>query len=445
MATLTRPGLWLNLFHDRAAEPKSAPGRSKVNPSSKAIPLTSHQYRLLAVLALINFVNFADRQVIVPLLPLLRQQLGLSDAQLGSLQTWLLLVLAVASVPAGYCADRFSEKWMIAGGVAFFSLATVASGFAPSFAGLLIARALVGLGEASYAPPAQAMISDAFPQQSRAWVQAIFAAGMLLGGASGLAFGGLMGAWHGWQTAFFAIGIFGLLPGLAVLKLQEPPRRPRSEVVPLKALLSVPAYLTMIAGGTLVTFSSVSLVSWSIDFAVNYKAFNLREAAVSLAAIALLSLVLGVLTGGYLADQLQQRFTYGRIAVIACAFLFAAPFLLLAIQSDEKPVVLAGLFVAGFFMSWYHGPVTAVIHDLTPQRAHATAVGVYMFVTQMVGALGPQLVGRISDLSDLQVGLQISVAVMVGGALLMLLVIYFVRRDGLHHPRLACFRAQPGD
>jgi MFS family permease len=158
--------------------------------------------------------------------------------------------------------------------------------------------------------------------------------------------------------------------------------------------------------------------------------------------IALLSSVLGALSGGFVADRVQRRLPFGRILVIACAFLVAAPFLLLAIQSEEKWMVLAGFFVSMFFMSWYHGPTTAVLHDLTPQRAHATAVGVYMFATQLLGALGPLFIGRISDMSDLQIGLQAAAAVMVFGALLLLLVIYFVRRDGLHHPHLAQFRAE---
>jgi MFS family permease len=179
-----------------------------------------------------------------------------------------------------------------------------------------------------------------------------------------------------------------------------------------------------------------------VDYATSYKNFSLKEAALSLSVIALLSLVLGALAGGYFADRLQKKVAYGRILVIAAAFLVAAPFLLLAIQSEEKWVVLAGFFVASFFMAWYHGPTTAVLHDLTPQRAHATAIGVYMFVTQLFGALGPQLIGRISDASDLQVGMQAATAVMVFGALLMLVAIYFVRRDGMHHPRLASFRAE---
>jgi MFS transporter, Spinster family, sphingosine-1-phosphate transporter len=403
---------------------------------------TFAQMRLLAVLALINFVNFADRHVLNPLLPLLRQHFGVTDAQLGWLQTGLLIILALASVPSGYLADRFNEPKIIAAGVFFWSLASICSGLAPTYTMLLIARCMVGIGEAAYAPAAQSMISDSFPPQNRALAQAIFASGMLLGGATGLALGGVMGERHGWQLPFVVIGAAGLLPALSALKLKEPPRRPRSEVVGLTQLVRVPAYVAMIIAGTCITFSSVSLVVWGVDYAMSYKDFSLREAAFSLSIIALLSLVLGALTGGFLADRLQKRFHYGRILVIAAAFLVAAPFLLLAIQAEEKRVVLAGFFVASFFMSWYHGPTTAVIHDLTPQRAHATAIGFYMFVTQLFGALGPLLIGRISDLSDLQIGLQTAAAVMVFGSCLMLLVIYFIRRDGLHHPRLAAFRAE---
>lgn len=412
---------------------------------SNSTPLTSYQVRLLAVLALVNFVNFADRQVFIPLIPLLRDHLNVSDSQLGLLQTFLLVVLAVASIPFGFLADRFSRRQIIAGGIIFWSMATFSSGLARTFLFLLVARAFVGIGEAAYAPAAQSMISGAFPQERRAMAQAIFATGMVLGGAAGLALGGIMGAHRGWQDAFFIVAVAGLLPGLAVLWLEEPPRGPRSDVVPIARLLRVPAFVAMIVAGVFITFSSVSLLTWGIDFAVNYKDFSLKEAAVSLSLIALFSLVFGVLMGGWVADRLQRRYVYGRVIAITCAFLLAAPFLLLAIQSEEKRTVLAGLFIAGFFMSWYHGPVTAILHDMMPRRAHATSVGVYMFVTQLVGALGPQVIGRISDLQDLQLGLQISVAVMVCGALLMLVVVHFIKRDGLRHPELDAFRIELGD
>ena len=411
--------------------------------SSNSTPLTSYQFRLLAVLALINFVNFAARQVFIPLIPMLRNVLGVSDSQLGSLQTWLLLVLAIGSIPFGFLADRYSRKIIIATGILFWSAATFAGGLAANFLVLLVARSFVGLGEAAYAPAAQSMISGSFPQERRASAQAIFATGMLLGGVFGQALGGMIGPRYGWQYALFLVALAGILPALALFGVQEPPRGPRSEVVPIFTILSVPAFLAMIAGGICITFASVSLLTWGVDFAVNYKDFSLREASISLGIITLLSLLLGVLCGGYVADKLQKRFPYGRLIAIGLALLLATPFLLLAIQSEEKQTVLIGLFIAGFFMSWYHGPVTAVIHDMMPRRAHSTSIGLYMFATQLIGGLGPQVIGKISDLRDLQVGLQIAVAVLVCGALLMLLVIHFVRRDGLRHPAVEAFHSEP--
>jgi predicted MFS family arabinose efflux permease len=413
--------------------------------STKSIPLSSYQIRLLAVLALINFVNFAARLVFVPLLPLLRDHLHATDAQLGSLQTFLLMVLAFGSIPFGFFADRFSSKAIIAIGILFWSAATFAGGLASSFLFFLIARSMVGLGEAAYAPAAQSMISGAFPQERRAVAQAIFASGMLLGGAGGMVLGGIIGPRYGWQEALFIAAFIGIVPGIALFWIEEPPRGPRCEVVPILRLLRVPAFVAMIFAGICITFSTVSLLTWGTDFIRSYKDFSLREASVSLAAIGLLSALFGVLMGGFVADRLQRSLAYGRIIAVAAAFLLAAPFLLLAIQSEEKSTVLICLFVAGFFMSWYHGPVTAVLHDMMPRRAHATSVGVYMFATQLVGGLGPQVVGKISDLHDLQLGLQIAAAVMVCGALLMLLVIHFIRRDGLRHPTLDAFHAEPGD
>jgi predicted MFS family arabinose efflux permease len=413
--------------------------------TEKPYSLTRYQIRLLVVLVLINFVNFSARQVFVPLIPLLRVHLNVTDAQLGSLQTWLLLVLAISSVPFGLLADRFSRKTIIWTGILCWSVATFAGGLASTFMSFLIARAFVGLGEAAYAPAAQSMISGAFPQERRAMAQAIFATGMLLGGATGQVLGGMIGARYNWQLAFFVVAIAGLIPSFALFSIEEPSRGPRSEVVPISRLLRIPAFMAMIAAGACVTFASVSLLTWGVDFAVNYKDFSLREASVALSLIALFSSISGVLTGGVVADYLQRHFAYGRIAAIAAAFLLASPFLLLAIQTEEKSIVLLGLVISGFFMSWYHGPVTAVLHDMMPRRAHATSVGVYLLVTQLVGGFGPEIVGKISDLHDLQLGLQVCVAVMVCGALLMLLVIHFIRRDGLRHPSLDVFHAESAD
>jgi len=412
--------------------------------------------RLLAILALINFVNFADRTVILPLFPLLRREFGVSDAQLGSLQFWLQVVLAVATIPLGLLADRVSRHKIIAAGVILWSLATFASGMAHTFLMLLVARSLVGLGEAAYGPAAQSMISGAFSPASRARAQAVFAAGMLIGGTAGETMGGLIGEAHGWRPAFYLVGIPGLLLAASALHLEEPPRGPRSKLVPVLRLLRVPAFVglvvsgvlvtfALVVSGVLITFATISFITWGPDFVVRFKRFSLREAGVSLGAIGFTALVAGVLVGGYVADRLQERWVHGRVLTIALAFLLAAPFVLWALAARDKMLVLAAFFMASFFLSWYHGPATAVIHDLVPRRAHATSVGVYMFATQLVGALGPRLVGNISDARSLRAGFEVAVGVMVLGALGLFLVAYFIQRDGLRHPALEIFRAEHGE
>jgi MFS family permease len=410
--------------------------------------LSRYQIRILAILALINFVNFADRFVILPLFDFIKADFSaagsaITDTQLAWLQSVLQVVLSLASVPFGFLADRVSRTRIIAIGVFVWSLATLLSGLAASFTSLLLARAVVGIGEAAYAPSAQSLISGAFSPAARARAQAVFASGMLLGGLAGQALGGIIGQHWGWRPAMFLVAIPGLFLCLSVNRLEEPLRGPRTELVPLRHLLRVPAFLALNWSGILITFAAVGFLTWGPSYVMREKGFSAGEAGLAVGGVGFLSLVTGVLAGGYLADLLQKRFAFGRILTVAAAFLLAAPFILLAIAAEDKSIVLACFFMAGFFMSWYHGPVTAIIHDMMPARAHATSVGIYMFATQLVGGtLGPLAVGRLSDVRSLSAGLQLAAAAMTLGALFFFLVIHFIRRDGLRHPILDPFHAE---
>jgi MFS transporter, Spinster family, sphingosine-1-phosphate transporter len=408
--------------------------------AAESTPAGGHPIRLLVVLGLINFINFADRLVIVPLFPLLRDEFSLTDAQLGTLQTVLQVVLALATVPFALLADRASRRAIIMVGAIVASAATVLSGLAGTFLSLLVARAVLGLGEAAYAPAAQSLISGEFPRQLRGRALAVFAAAMLVGGGAGQALGGILGDASGWRWTFAIIGIPGFILALAALRLDDPPRGPKTDVVPVTHLLRVPAFLALIGSGVLVTFASVSFITWGPDYMVRFKDFSPRQAGVLLGGLGLVSLVCGALAGGAIADFLQRRMAYGRVVAVALGFLCAGPFLLWGLATDSREALLAAFSLAGFFMSWYHGPVTAIIHDLMPPRAYATSVGLYMFVTQLAGAFGPTLVGDVSDIFDLQLGLQFAVGVMAAGAMSFLLVIFFIRRDGLQHPALSSYR-----
>src|SRR5258707_11558782 len=108
------------------------------------------------------------------------------------------------------------------------------------------------------------MISGAFPTEKRASAQAIFASGMLLGGAAGQAVGGIIGPRYGWQAALFVIAAAGLLPVFALMTLPEPPPGPGSKTCPILKILTIPAFFAIIARGTCIPFSSVSLLTWVV-------------------------------------------------------------------------------------------------------------------------------------------------------------------------------------
>jgi MFS family permease len=145
---------------------------------------------LLVILALINFLNYVDRMVISGLVPFLqdrRDGLGLTSSEVGLLQGAFMVVHSLASIPLGLLADRFLRRRLIAIGVGLWSLATAAAGFAANFLQIFVARAAVGIGEATYAPAASALISDRFKPEQRARALGAFQLGMVLGGAVGFA------------------------------------------------------------------------------------------------------------------------------------------------------------------------------------------------------------------------------------------------------------------
>ncbi len=401
----------------------------------------SYQAQVLVILALVNFVNYIDRQIIFPLFSLIKADFALSDFQLGLLGTVFSIVHALGTLPLGWLADRTSRVKVISYGVLFWSGATFLSGLAGSFRSLLAARALVGVGEAAYTPAAAATLSDSFPQAIRARVQGVFNLGMFVGGALGLALGGIIAEWAGWRPAFFLVGVPGLVLALTVLRLPEPPREKEAERVPLLLLLRVPAYVLVLVSGWLVTFAGYAYISWGTEFVVRYKGFGLREAGVSLGVLLVAAGIFGVLGGAALADRLAQRFVWGRVLAVSGGFLLSAPLLYWALHAPSKGVFLGAFFAGAFFMTWYHGPVTAILHDLTPPRAHATAMGLYLFVVHLFATtLAPAVIGRIADRAGLLAGMHTALAAQVAGGLLFLLVIYFIRRDGLRHPALAAYR-----
>ena len=184
----------------------------------------------LLVLTGINLFNYLDRYVLGAVLPAMTTALGISDAEAGSLPTVFILTFALVSPLAGWLGDRQPRFRLAAIGVFVWSLATFASGLAQTFAALVVARAITGVGEASYTVVTPSLLSDFYPPDRRGRVLAFFYAAIPIGSAAGFVVGGEVNAHWGWRAAFFVAGAPGAALAAVLLGFRDPPRgRPRPE------------------------------------------------------------------------------------------------------------------------------------------------------------------------------------------------------------------------
>lgn len=204
-------------------------------PEPKA---SSYSWYVLGVLVLVYVLNFIDRQILSILAEDIKRDLNLTDADLGFLFGAAFAVFyALFGVPLGRLADNWNRKKLLAIGLALWSTMTALSGFARDQLTLSLARMGVGVGEASASPTAYSLISDYFPKRQRATALAIYSSGLYIGGGVSLLIGAKIGqTWNaafpgggplglvGWQAAFIAVGVPGLLMALWVLSLREPVR-----------------------------------------------------------------------------------------------------------------------------------------------------------------------------------------------------------------------------
>lgn len=218
------------------------PTTTESQPETKA---SSYSWYVLSVLVVVYVLNFIDRQILSILAVDIKKDLGLSDADLGFLGGAAFAVFyALFGVPLGRLADNWNRKRLLAIGLALWSTMTALSGFAKDQLSLSLARMGVGVGEASASPTAYSLISDYFPKRQRATALAIYSSGLYIGGGVSLLIGAKIGQlWNaaypgggplglvGWQAAFLAVGIPGLLMALWVLSLREPVRGAMDGVV----------------------------------------------------------------------------------------------------------------------------------------------------------------------------------------------------------------------
>jgi predicted MFS family arabinose efflux permease len=381
--------------------------------SAQAVPaVTPGRARYaLGVLFTINLFNYIDRQLISGVLPLVQQDLRLSDTALGWLASAFMILYLSGSIPLGVLGDRVARNRLIAVGVGMWGAATFLSGLARSYGQLFTARALVGIGEASYGPTASAMVSDLFPRERRGFVNALFNAAIPLGGAIGVMAGGLVGSRYGWRAAFMLVGLPSIALTLLAWRLGDPPRGahdclpvadrsrlPDGFFEGVLGLFRTPTFVMVCAVGMLVAFSIGAFNHWLPLYLHRVKQFSVAEASFWFGVLSAAGGFLGVVSGGFVGDLLARRTPAGHLLTIAGGFLLAAPAGIVMILAQDRAVFLPALFFAVTFLVLYIGSVNAVIHNVVHPALRATAVAIFVFIINLGGAaLSPAVVGLISD------------------------------------------------
>ncbi|MFL5417732.1 MAG: spinster family MFS transporter [Myxococcales bacterium] len=377
----------------------------------------------LAVLTAMNLLNYLDRYVPSAVKDLFKKDLGLTDTQTSLPLTAFVIVYMITSPVFGSLADKWPRKVVIASGVALWSLATAAASLAHGFAFFLFARALVGVGEAAYATLSPPLLADFYPAERRNKVLTIFYIAIPVGSALGYILGGEVGVLLGWRWAFLIAGLPGLAAAGLVLLVKEPGRgrfdvdaaaRPPPWPTALRLLAKNREYVLAVAGYTAVTFASGALADWFPTFLNRHREMGLDDADRLTGFSAVVGGLAGTITGGRVADALKGFTRHPYLAVCAIATGIATLLACVALLATSKPVIVAFIFAAQFFLWWYNAPVNAVLVNTVPSAMRARAFSLSILCIHLLGdAISPTVVGVVSDRSGLSFAIAL-VPVMLG-------------------------------
>ncbi|MEQ9586507.1 MAG: MFS transporter [Parvibaculaceae bacterium] len=380
--------------------------------TTKILDRSMYRYYVLGLLVLANAVNFIDRTILSILLEPIKLELELTDTQLGFLGGLAFaLFYATLGIPIAALADRWRRVNVIAISMVVWSGMTAVCGLATNFAGLLLARIGVGVGEAGASPTSHSLISDYFPPEKRATALAVFSLGIPVGGMIGNFVGGWGAELYGWRTTFMLVGLPGIALALLIFLTLREPIRGMSDPV-RKADNSRPKMLTtfrflwsrlsfrhMALASALHAFVSYGTAVWNAPFLIRTHEMPIAEIGSWLGLIAGIGAI-GTFAGGYLGDALANRFNDKRwyMFLSGTSTMIMVPFQLFAYLSGNTSAVIASLFIASMLSGVFLGPSFAIAQALVTSRMRAVASAVLLFVINIIGmGMGPYVVGMLSD------------------------------------------------
>jgi MFS family permease len=271
----------------------------------------------------------------------------------------------------------------------------------------MLARSLVGIGEAAYATISPSVISDFYPPDRRNRILTIFYVAIPVGAALGFTLGGVLGHAYGWRWAFLICGLPGLVAAAIVMLIEEP-RRGQFDEGPLEAtppwrdalkqLGATKPYVIAVAGYVAVTWAGGGMADWFPTYLSRYRGMTLVEAGSLTGTATVIGGLAGTLAGGFLGDWLKGKTRSPYFALSWASMIPAVAFALLAIFGTGKLVIGVGILLAQFFLWFYNGPINAIIVNSVGANMRARAVAVSILSIHTLGdAISPPIIGRVSD------------------------------------------------
>ncbi len=376
----------------------------------------------LGIFLLAYILSFVDRQILSLMVEPIKQDLGLSDLQVGLLQGLAFAILyAVVGIPIGMLADRISRRRIIAAGVLFWSACTALCGFAGSYAHLFVARMGVGLGEASLSPSAHSWLSDAYPPAQLSRAMAIYNLGITIGGGLALLVGGAVvdmvaargalfvpgiGPMPTWRAAFILVALPGLLVTALIFLAREPSRRAGwvSTGMPFRAALSHlrahwRTFAAIYGNSTLLGVMGYGLMAWYPTLLIRTFGMTPGQASLRLGLIYLFLGSAGSLVGGFTAERLSLKGV--RDANLRMTMILASLCLIPAVLAPIMPsatLLLLFFSLLTFCFNGYFGCSLAAIQLATPPSMRATGAALFLLANSLVGlSLGTAIVPLIDS------------------------------------------------
>jgi len=389
------------------------------------------------ILWLMMLVDIMDRQVVAAILPMLKSEFLLTDAQAGVVSSIIGITIALLVVPTAMLADRWSRRKVVALMVGIWSVATYATGMARGYISLVAARLSVGVGEAGYLPVAYSLISAWFPKTRRGLMIGLFHASVPIGSAVGIMVGGWLAYKYGWRTCFGILAVPGLI--LAVLawfmpdfknkkvevKKETSKNDTQSGVEVLKPtikgalsyIFTSPAVLSLYFVAGSIQIATNSLGIWGPTLFARSYDMNVKDAAMAVGYATLIGMI-GAPIIGFIADKAMKYMSKGRLLIVVVSALS-----LLGMVTIASQTAMTGINYKIFFISWAvisffvmgaPASIGTMTQDLVPPFYRAIAAGFLPVANQLIGGVwGPIITGALSDRFGIAYALQVVVLLSV--------------------------------